>query len=37
MKDLFSKAGRVVIYIAIILSLVAPWLIAAPFFKLFGI
>lgn len=37
MKDLFSKAGRIAIYVVIILSLVAPWLIAEPIFNLLGI
>lgn len=37
MRGLFSKLGRGAIYVLVIAALVAPWLIAAPFFKLLGI
>ena len=37
MKDLLCKVGRGVIYAFVIVSLVAPWLIAAPIFKMLGI
>ena len=37
MKNLLYKVGRGVIYVLVIISLVAPWVIAAPIFNLLGI
>lgn len=37
MRDLFCKLGRGILYFAVVVILLAPWLIAAPFFKLLGI
>lgn len=37
MRKLFCKLGRGIIYFTVVVILVAPWLIAAAFFKLLGI
>lgn len=37
MRELFCKLGRGILYFAVVVILLAPWLIAEPIFKLLGI